>query len=100
MATFKYFAGETELDPKTVYYVGRQAFGSPVGHVHVWIEGTGWDRGTVSADRVIEYKSRPSRHVCDARCLNATGRIMKCECSCGGKNHGLGAFRVTDIEAA
>jgi hypothetical protein len=22
--------------------------------------------------------------------LNATGRTMKCECSCGGKNHGRG----------
>lgn len=28
-------------------------------------------------------------HVCDARCMNATG--PNCECSCGGKNHG-GAF--------
>lgn len=25
-------------------------------------------------------------HVCDARCLNATG--PNCECSCGGANHG------------
>lgn len=27
-------------------------------------------------------------HECDARCRNATGRVMKCECACGGKNHG------------
>jgi hypothetical protein len=40
--------------------------------------------------RVIEYKSHPSKHVCNARCTGATGRVMKCECSCGGKNHGRG----------
>ena len=27
-------------------------------------------------------------HVCDARCMNATG--TNCECSCGGENHGRG----------
>lgn len=27
-------------------------------------------------------------HVCDARCMGATG--PSCECSCGGKNHGSG----------
>ena len=40
--------------------------------------------------RKVEYKSNPSKHVCDARCQHATGRTMKCECSCGGKNHGKG----------
>ena len=40
--------------------------------------------------RIIEYKPNPSRHACDARCLNATGKVMRCECSCGGKNHGRG----------
>ena len=40
--------------------------------------------------RSINYKSFPSRHECDARCMNATDRTMNCECSCGGKNHGKG----------
>jgi len=40
--------------------------------------------------RAVEYKARPSRHVCDDRCLHATGKVMRCECSCGGKNHGKG----------
>lgn len=40
--------------------------------------------------RKIEYKSNPSKHKCDVRCLHATGKIMRCECSCGGKNHGKG----------
>ncbi len=30
---------------------------------------------------------RPA-HKCDARCLAGTGN--RCECACGGKNHGMG----------
>lgn len=37
--------------------------------------------------RIIQYKTNPSLHKCDARCQNAKGRI--CECECGGKNHGV-----------
>lgn len=40
--------------------------------------------------RVIEFKTDPTRHACDARCRNASGRSMKCQCSCEGKNHGRG----------
>lgn len=41
--------------------------------------------------RKIEYKSQPSRHECNSKCLGgkATG---VCECKCGGKNHGAGMF--------
>jgi hypothetical protein len=46
----------------------------------------------IKVNRSVEYKRFASKHVCDARCVNATGRIMKCECSCGGKNHGKGGF--------
>lgn len=38
--------------------------------------------------RMIDYKKNPSLHKCDARCQHAKGH--KCECSCGGKNHGAG----------
>lgn len=44
----------------------------------------------VKITRAIDYKSFPSLHKCDARCENARG--FKCECSCGGKNHGKSAF--------
>ncbi len=44
----------------------------------------------VKCNRVVEFKSNPSRHECDSRCTRATGRTMRCECSCGGKNHGKG----------
>lgn len=47
-------------------------------------EHGGWLRCT----RVVEMKSNPSRHECDDRCTHATGKTMRCECSCGGKNHG------------
>ena len=48
------------------------------------------DGRRVQVERAIERKSTPPNHKCDARCLNATG--FKCECSCGGKNHGAGNF--------
>lgn len=54
----------------------------------IWTEETGWVRVT----RVVQRKSNPSNHECDARCMFATGRSMQCECSCGGKNHGKGAI--------
>lgn len=48
--------------------------------------------GPVPVERKVEFKQFASKHECDARCLNATGKIMRCECSCGGANHGRGAF--------
>ncbi|MDH0342114.1 hypothetical protein [Chromobacterium haemolyticum] len=41
--------------------------------------------------RKIEYKTRPSLHECNAKCLNGKCNGV-CECRCGGKNHGRGAF--------
>jgi hypothetical protein len=88
MAKFRYFAdlnGET-IELTNVYHDG---------HVKTTAEhfiGRAPDGSKVQATRVIQYKAFPSKHECDARCINATGRIMKCECSCGGKNHGRGAF--------
>ncbi len=56
-------------------------------------------REVLPVTRAINYKAFPSKHVCDARCMNASGRTMNCECSCGGKNHGKGTFNCT-AEAA
>lgn len=93
MANFKYFSGEHQLEG--VYNDGRKFFGYVNKSDLVFVAGKGWT-GYVQADRVIEYKRNPSRHECDARCLNATGRVMKCECSCGGKNHGRGSSIVCE----
>lgn len=56
------------------------------GDIRGYVEGRGWVRVT----RQVEMKSTPSLHECDDRCMFATGRTMRCECSCGGKNHGKG----------
>lgn len=93
MAQFKYFNGDRELTG--VFYDDRtrKFFGTPEGFKPYWIEAEKrWERGTINAERVVQMKANPSRHECDDRCLNATGRVMKCECKCGGKNHGRGAF--------
>lgn len=99
MARIKYFHGTQEL--RNIHGMDREKFASAfpgvtgkrydgfsrmVGYP---LNGVG---GLLPVERVIEYKSNPSRHECDSRCVNAQGKIMRCECSCGGKNHGRGAF--------
>ena len=88
MAKIKYFSGENEL------FGVREQNGVLVGYASkedlFFVDGLGW-QGFTPVERKIEYKSNPSKHECDDRCRNATGLVMKCECSCGGKNHGRGA---------
>lgn len=83
MANMKYFAdlpnGST-LEFSKVDYRSRKDI-------------RGFDHATgqwVQCNRTVEFKGNPSRHECDDRCIGATGRTMRCECSCGGKNHGKG----------
>jgi hypothetical protein len=96
MANLKHFAGETQLSGV------HQRNGKLVGFVSksdlFFVEGQGW-QGYTAVERTVEYKSSPSRHECDARCYNANGRTMKCECSCGGKNHGRGTFICNQVAA-
>jgi len=58
----------------------------------------GWTGAEWVKVRAVNYKSSPSLHECDARCINASGRVMNCECSCGGKNHGRGAFNCEAVQ--
>ena len=51
------------------------------------------------ATRRVNYKSQPSRHECNAKCLGGK-HDGACECSCGGKNHGRGMFTALIAEAA
>jgi hypothetical protein len=116
MANVKYFNGTTlltgiqtmgrkEFEARFPGVVGRRAdsfsfyVGQPEDFAPVFVQGKGWDRNLLPVQRVVTFKSNPSRHLCDSRCYNATGRTMQCECSCGGKNHGQGAFNCT-AEAA
>lgn len=99
MANMKYFNGTEEL--KNVTSMDNKQFAAMFPDVRglrsdgfsKWIgypqTGAG---GPLPVERVVEYKANPSRHACDARCVNAQGKVMRCECSCGGKNHGKGAF--------
>ncbi len=99
MACMKYFNGTNEL--KSIYGMAREAFAKAFPGV----KGRRYDGftmmvgyptdgigGPVPVERVIEFKSNPRRHACDSRCLNAQGKVMRCECACGGQNHGRGAF--------
>lgn len=91
--TTKLFNGETELKLASMHFVGRQRFAEPVDYTpHFDREAGRWVHNYVPVERVINYSNRPSRHECDARCMNAKGRTMNCECACGGKNHGKGHF--------
>ena len=110
MAVMKYFNGHVEL--KGVYPMGNAEFaaqfpgvrgrrydgvsmkvGEPVDYTPFYDrEAKCWVHKYLPVEREVAYKTSPSKHVCDARCMNAKGRTMNCECACGGKNHGAGSF--------
>jgi len=91
MANMKHFNGDTELT--RIQVINGKRVGEPIDSTPTWsATESRWIRDLRPVERTIEFKRNPSRHECDSRCLNATGRIMRCECSCGGKNHGRGAF--------
>jgi hypothetical protein len=50
--------------------------------------GTG---GMLPVTRMITFKSFPSKHECNAKCLGGK-HTGTCECKCGGRNHGAGMF--------
>jgi len=94
----KHFNGSTEL--VTVSSMDNAEFsrlfpgvkGRRYDSFSKWVGRAAGSAEWLPVERCIEYRSNPSKHACDARCLNATGKIMRCECSCGGANHGRGAF--------
>lgn len=96
MAKTKYFNGETELKPNSIHSPTnrrKDMVGEPVDFVPTFDRAAQrWVHNYVPVERVINYSLRPSKHECDARCMNAKGRTMNCECACGGKNHGRGGF--------
>ena len=47
--------------------------------------------GPLPVEREITYKAYPSRHECNSKCMNGKHNGT-CECSCGGKNHGISMF--------
>jgi hypothetical protein len=94
MATFKYFNGDIQLT--NVMAIDNAKFDELGGVKSKHNRFDSFKRmagkiggALVPVTRMIEYKSRPSLHKCDARCQNSTGHV--CECSCGGKYHGINA---------
>jgi len=89
MANFRFFAdmadGSTVMSKRADYDIGSNKM------PRIWDDTT---RTWLRATRTVIRKNAPSMHECDTRCMNATGRTMQCECSCGGKNHGKGVALV------
>ena len=85
MANFRFFTdlpnGDSIMAKRADYDMGANKL------PRIFDENT---RQWIRATRVVIMKNNPSRHDCDARCMNATGRTMQCECACGGRNHGKG----------
>jgi hypothetical protein len=67
--------------------------GSKDRYTGEWTVGAG---GIYPVTRRIEYKSRPSLHECNAKCLGGKHNGT-CECRCGGKNHGAGSFSCAKV---
>jgi alpha-acetolactate decarboxylase len=82
MANFRYFA---EINGEAVRLDRIDYRGKKEGHFGWHAPSQSWVKV-----RAVIYKPFASKHECDARCMNASGRTMNCECSCGGKNHGRG----------
>ncbi len=56
---------------------------------HKWVgmPVIGREQGPLPITRIIVYKTAPSRHECNAKCVGGNPRGT-CECKCGGANHG------------
>ena len=95
MAKIKYFNGTDELLAVTCVPIAQfiviGGIKSKANYVDSFkrLAGRSIDGRLLPVERKIEYKSNPSKHICNAKCLN--GSINgACECQCGGKNHGAG----------
>lgn len=113
MATFKYYS---DMDGEAVELAGTSQMPNAEfarrfpGVKGIRVDGysmrVGYAAGPGNAargmelpmTRAIEMKRFPSRHECNAKCLNGKHNGA-CECQCGGKNHGRGMF-TRMLEAA
>jgi hypothetical protein len=104
MANIKYFS---DIDGQTVELQGRGVHGmsnTEFAAKFPGVKGLRYDGfmmlvayplfapgEPLPVTRRIEYKEFPSRHECNAKCLNGKHNGT-CECKCGGRNHGAGLF--------
>ena len=100
MANVKYFNGTRELVRIEMMLNAEFAVKFPgvrgiaVDSFKKQVGYTADNKGPFAVERRIAYKSFPSRHECNSRCLNGR-HDGACECQCGGKNHGLGSLIPT-----
>lgn len=96
MKLFKYFAGEIELAstfPRPRAEVRERFPQGTIKRFDSFDLLVGTEDGRYSATdyrpvtRIICYEIDGTKHKCDSRCRNA--KRDDCECSCGGKNHGI-----------
>ncbi len=103
MASIKYFNGTDELTRiQPMPNAKFAAIGGVRSSANYYdgfqrLCGVTFDGRLVPVERAITYKSFPSRHVCNAKCMGGKHNGA-CECQCGGKNHGAGMF--TSLVAA
>ena len=77
---YRHFNGDIELID--IHRETGVLVGQPINFTPTWNKtDQRWERQFLKVERKIEYSKTPSRHECDVRCYNASGRIMKCECS-------------------
>ena len=99
MADIRHFSGEQQL--KSIHSIDNAKFAAMFPGVKgrrsdgysmlVGYPVTG-KGGVLPVERVIEYKRFASKHQCGTKCLN--GKVNGvCECSCEGRNHGLGSVQ-------
>ena len=101
MANYKYFndtkngaielAFVTSMDNKEFNAKFSGVKGMRYDGYSMWVGRNSVAEAYVPVTRKIEYKKNPSKHECNAKCLNGNHNGM-CECKCGGKNHGAGMF--------
>lgn len=100
MANIRYFS-DTKDSPVlllAVFPMKNAEFASTFGAIRARkfdsfakLVGRAKDGRILPVTRVIEFKANPSLHICNAKCMNGNCN-GRCECRCGGANHGRGAF--------
>lgn len=95
MAKALHFFGEEEIK-KGITTMDREEFTRVFGKVkavrpdyYTVLVGRNAAGELCPINRVIYRKPNPSNHKCGSKCRNAKGH--DCECSCGGRYHGIGA---------
>lgn len=109
MATIKYFSdidGQA-IELRAMHQMDNAKFATLFAGVKgiradgytMWVAHTATGADAIlPITRMIEMKRFPTKHACNAKCLNGKHNGA-CECQCGGVNHGRGMFTKM-LEAA